>query len=76
LKRKKEKESNPNLDHSLSLDQISKELVKQINLVPPYLSRKFQEIILTKFDMVSNSIFSKYAKYIYMAYSFPFSKMH
>ena len=30
-------------DHSLSLDQDSKEIVKQINLVLPYLSRKFQE---------------------------------
>ena len=39
----KKRNQNPNLDHSLSLDQNSKEIVKQLNLVLPYLSRKFQE---------------------------------
>ena len=58
FKKRKERERNQinKLDHSLSLDQNSKEIVKQSILVLPYLSRKFQELILTKFDMVSNSI--------------------
>ena len=41
------------MDHSLSLEPISNEIVKQLLLVLPYLSRKFQESILPKFDMVT-----------------------
>ena len=74
-KEKKERKSNQqNGAFSLSKKNKFKWNCKTNYSWLPYLSRKFQEYILLKFWHGYNCYFSKYAKHIYMAYSFPISK--
>ena len=62
------------MDHSLSLETNSNEIVKQILLVLPYLSRKFQESILQDFDMVTIAILANMQHTSIWHIPFPFSK--
>ena len=64
------------MDHSLSLDPNSNEIVKQIVLVLPYLSRKFQKSILPKFGLVTFSILANMQNTSIWHIPFPFPKMH
>ena len=62
------------MDHSLSLETNSNEMVKQIIIVLPYLSRKFQESILPKFDLVTISILANMQNTSIWHIPFPFPK--
>ena len=62
------------MDHSLSLEPNPNEIVKQIILVLPYLSRKFQESNYTKFDLVTISILANMQNTSMWHIPFPFPK--
>ena len=73
-KEKKEKKSNKQIGPFSLSRTIFKWIVKQILLVLPYLSRKFQESILQNFDMVTTPILANMQNTTIWHIPSPFSK--